>query len=445
MNSSSSSTSTSTTSISNYLQVLNVRITFRNAPVHLLERFAFKDLDKACSLFRRQAALDECVILQTCNRVEVFAAGRTINEHRLLETWASEVGGGISTEELVKIAEISIGKKVVSHLLRLAAGLDSLVIGENQILGQMKRAFDFSRTNHYAGPELSIIFDKAFKVGSRVRSNTGINKGSVSIGSMAVSLAEENLDNLHDKKILLIGSGEGASLVAKALRQRSIKFQVTSRTFERAKSFAATVAGGEPVTFDNALESLCEIDLVFVSTTAPYFLVTHGRIEAAMRKREKGMMILDLSNPRTVEESVAGIGKVKLVNLDQISEIVEKNIRSRKKEILSAEKIIESEMTSVDKLVRRKKVEPLVVSVFKSVDTIRKRELYKTLSILGNGVSPVERRVIEQLSHALVEGMLAAPMNNIRREIETDGKDQEELLRLLAKLFKYEQHQPKKN
>jgi glutamyl-tRNA reductase len=284
-----------------------------------------------------------------------------------------------------------------------------------------------------------MVFDKAFKVGSRVRSNTGVNKGSVSIGSMAVNLAEENLDTLHDKNILLIGSGEGASLVAKALKQRSIKFQVTSRTFDRAKSFAATV-GGNPVTFDTALESLCEVDLIFVSTTAPYFLITNERIESAMMNREKGMMILDLSNPRTVEESVAGIRKVKLVNLDQISEIVEKNIRFRRKEIMSAEKIIESEMKSVDILLKRKKIEPLVVSIFKSVDTIRKRELFKTLSILGNDINPMERRVIEQLSHSLVEGMLTAPMNNLRREIDIDGKDQEELVRLLAKLFKYEQN-----
>src|SRR5689334_12346014 len=317
-------------SINSYLQVLNVRITFRNAPIHLLERFAFKDLDEACKLFKHQAALDECVILQTCNRVEVFAVSRTINEHKVLETWASEVEGGMSADEFAKIAEISTDKEVVSHLLKLSAGLDSLVIGENQILGQVKFAFDFSRNNHCIGPKLSVIFDKAFKVGSQVRNTTGINKGSVSIGSMAVSLAEENLDNLHHKKILLIGSGEGASLVAKALRQRSIKFQVTSRTFERAKSFATTVAG-EPITFDNALESLYDIDLIFVSTIAPYFLVTHSRIEAAMKNREKAMMILDLSNPRTVEESVTGIEKVKLVNLDQISEIVEKNIRSKKR------------------------------------------------------------------------------------------------------------------
>jgi len=236
----------------------------------------------------------------------------------------------MSADEFAKIAEISTDKEVVSHLLKLSAGLDSLVIGENQILGQVKFAFDFSRNNHCIGPKLSVIFDKAFKVGSQVRNTTGINKGSVSIGSMAVSLAEENLDNLHHKKILLIGSGEGASLVAKALRQRSIKFQVTSRTFERAKSFATTVAG-EPITFDNALESLYDIDLIFVSTIAPYFLVTHSRIEAAMKNREKAMMILDLSNPRTVEESVTGIEKVKLVNLDQISEIVEKNIRSKKR------------------------------------------------------------------------------------------------------------------
>jgi glutamyl-tRNA reductase len=425
-----------TTSISNYLQVLNVRITFRNAPVHLLERFAFKDLNAAYESFRQQAELDECVIVQTCNRVEVFGASETISERKVLETWASEVG--LSREEFTQIAEISIGKDVVSHLLRLAAGLDSLVVGEDQILGQVKRAFDFSRTNHYAGPDLSIIFDKAVKVGSRVRSTTGVNKGSVSIGSMAVNLAEENLDSLIDKKILLIGSGEGASLVAKALRQRAIKFQVTSRTFERAKSFAATVAG-DPVTFESALESLSDIDLVFLSTTAPYFLITNSRIETAMKNREKGMMILDLSNPRTVEESVAAIGKVKLINLDQISEIVEKNVRLRKNEIVSAERIIESEMKSVDILLKRKKVEPLVVSVFKNVDTIRKRELYKTLSILGNSISPVERRVLEQLSHALVEGILAAPMNSIRREIDMDGQDQDELLRLLSKLFKYEQ------
>ncbi|HEY7081135.1 MAG TPA: glutamyl-tRNA reductase [Nitrososphaeraceae archaeon] len=427
----------STASISKHLQVLNVRITFRNAPVHLLEKFALKNQKAACKLFKQQAALDECVILQTCNRVEVFGAGGTINEQNLLKTWASEVG--MSSEELVKVAEVSTGKEVVSHLLRLAAGLDSLVVGEDQILGQMKRAFEFSRVNHYVGPDLSMVFDKAFKVGSRVRSSTGVNKGSVSIGSMAVNLAEENLDTLHDKSILLIGSGEGASLVAKALRQRSIKFQVTSRTFDRAKSFAVTVAGN-PVTFDKALESLCEVDLIFVSTTAPYFLITNDRIQSAMRDREKGMMICDLSNPRTVEESVAGIRKVKLVNLDQISEIVEKNIRFRKKEIMSAERIIDSEMKSVDILLKRKKVEPLVVSIFKSVDTIRKRELFKTLSILGNDINPMERRVIEQLSHSLVEGILAAPMNNLRREIDTDGKDQEELVRLLAKLFKYEQN-----
>ncbi len=430
-------------SISKYLQVFNVRITFRNAPVHLLEKFAFKNQKAACELFKQQTALEECVILQTCNRVEVFGAGSSdggataINVQKLLKTWASEVG--MSNEELVKVAEISTGKEVVLHLLRLAAGLDSLVVGEDQILGQMKRAFDFSRVNQFVGPDLSMVFDKAFKVGSRVRSNTGVNKGSVSIGSMAVNLAEENLDTLHDKNILLIGSGEGASLVAKALKQRSIKFQVTSRTFDRAKSFAATV-GGNPVTFDTALESLCDVDLIFVSTTAPYFLITNERIESAMMNREKGMMILDLSNPRTVEESVAGIRKVKLVNLDQISEIVEKNIRFRRKEIMSAEKIIESEMKSVDVLLKRKKIEPLVVSIFKSVDTIRKRELFKTLSILGNDINPMERRVIEQLSHSLVEGMLTAPMNNLRREIDIDGKDQEELVRLLAKLFKYEQN-----
>ena len=156
------------------LQVINARVTYRNAPIHLLERFTFKDLDSSYKTFLEKAGLKECVIIQTCNRVEVFAASKHLDEQKLLEEWGSAVG--LSNKEFTNIVEIDKDKDVVLHLLKLASGLDSLVVGEDQVLGQIKRAFEFSRKNRYVGPNLSIIFDRALKVGSRIRTSTALNK-----------------------------------------------------------------------------------------------------------------------------------------------------------------------------------------------------------------------------------------------------------------------------
>lgn len=420
------------------LHIINAKVTYRNAPIHLLEKFTFADINRAYNSIMDKSGLKECIILQTCNRVEVFGVSRTPNPGKLIQAWASAVN--LEESEFQNIVETCSDKEVTLHLLKLAAGLDSLVIGEDQILGQVKRAFEFSRTKRHVGAHLSILFQRAIKVGSRVRADTALNKGSVSIGSMAVNLAGEYFDDLKTKRILLIGSGEGASLIAKSLRLRNIDFMVTSRTFERAKSFADAVSG-KPIPFEEALEKFHTVDLMFLSTVAPYYLVTYERIHKAMKRRKNALMIFDLSNPRTVEEKVASIKKVKLINMDQIAEIVEKNIRSRKNEIQSAEKIIDTEMKSVDTLLKRKRVEPVVVSIFKNVDEIRERELKKAFYMLKDKMGPSEAKVVEQLSHAIVEGVLSAPMNNLRKEIELGMTDQEEIMKVITKLFKYENKQ----
>lgn len=414
------------------VQVINARVTYKNAPIHLLEKFTFKDIESAHRAFI-SAGVDECVILQTCNRVEVFAAAKSADEAKLLNEWAR--AAGIEEQDLASV-EVSTGKDAVLHLMKLASGLDSLVIGEDQILGQVRRAFEYSKANRYASANLAMIFDRALKVGSKVRTATGINKGNVSIASVAVSLADEYFDDLKTKKVMLIGSGEAASLVAKVLKNRGVDFMITSRTYERARSFSETVAG-KPVPFDTALDMFSELDLIFVATTAPYFLVTYERMEAAMKSRKEAMMIFDLSNPRTVDEKITTLHGVKLINMDQIAELVEKNMRSRMKEVHSADKIIDGEMKSVDSMMKRLKAEPVVVSVFKSVDTIRERELKKALSMLKKS-SPDDAKVVEQLSYAIVEGILSTPMNYLRKELEASGKDSEELMKLVAKMFKYE-------
>ena len=420
------------------LQIVNARVTYRNAPMHLLEKFTFKDVDKAHKVFLEGAGFDECVILQTCNRVEIFGAAKDPDEDKLLEEWVS--AAGLSEKDLDSI-EINRGKDAVVHLMRLASGLESLVVGEDQILGQVRRAYEFSRAHRYASANLSVVFDRALKAGSRIRTATGINKGNVSIASVAVNLAEEYFDDLKNKTVLLIGTGEAGSLVAKVLQRRDVNFMIASRVPERAHAFADTVAG-IPIAFDTALEMLRIVDVIFTATMAPYRLITYERIENAMMDRKGGrssMMIFDLSNPRTVDERVATIRGVKLINMDQIAELVGKNMRSRMKEVNSAEKMINYEMKSFDTVVKRMKAEPIVMAAFRNVDTIRERELKKAFTMIGKKLAPEEARVIEQLSYAIVEGVLSIPMNNLRKEIE-EGSN-EELMKIVAKLFKYEENQ----
>jgi glutamyl-tRNA reductase len=276
------------------------------------------------------------------------------------------------------------------------------------------------------------LFDKAIRIGSRVRQSTGISKGSISVGSMAVNLAEENVDDLKSKHILLIGTGEAASLVAKSLKKREIDFLVTSRTFERSKAFADT-AGGIPMPFDEATSNFKSIDVLFVATAAPYFLVTYDRVKEAMESRKDGILIMDLSNPRTVDDKVSTIDKIKVMNMDQIAEMVDKNMQTRMGVVSSAEQIINEELPVVEAAMKRLEVEPIVTNVFKEIDQARVKELKKALLMLGEK-DEQKIRIIDQLTQAIVEDIMSIPMNNLRKASEQGDS---EFLKNVTKLFDY--------
>jgi glutamyl-tRNA reductase len=417
-------------------QFCNARITYKKAPIHLLERFTFKNINEAYARFRELSPDSECVILQTCNRVEIFlSSDKTLGEQEILEIWSSVAG--LSKMEFSGNIELSFGQEAIMHLLRLTSGLDSLVIGEDQILGQVRRSFEFSRCNGHSSSNLSLIFLKALKVGSKVRTTTRLNKGNVSIGSVAVNIAENYFDDLKSRSILIIGSGEGASLVAKSLRQREVRFMITSRTFERAKSFADT-AGGHPIVFEGALSGLTGYDVVFVSTTAPYFLLTYERISKAMSTRNKGMLVFDLSNPRTVEDQISTIKGIKLINMDQIAEIAENNLKLRKNEIFSAEQIIDKEAQSFVDILKSKRVELLIDSVFRSVEALREAELEKAMSIFSAQFSAEDKRTIRELSRSIVSTVLSTPMNNLRKEARKGRVSEQDLIRIVESLFTYD-------
>ena len=411
-------------------EIINARVTFRKSPIHVLERFTFNDLTNAYSSFRDNSGLNECVILQTCNRVEVFGIGNQTDIEKIKKTWASLAG--LEENAFLDNLEYSKGKDVFHHLLNLTSGLDSMVLGEEQILGQIKNSITNARENKWSSEHLNTLFDKTIRVGTRIRNSTGISKGSISVGSMAVKLAEENVDDMKSKQILLIGTGEAAALVAKSLKRRGYAFSVSSRTVQRSESFSKTV-GGKPVDFNEILTGLGKYDIVFVATSAPYFLVTFERIQEALKQKSGGMMLLDLSNPRTVDEKVAELNNIKLMNIDQIAEMVDKNMRSRVGQKNTAEQIINEELPVVEASMKRLEAEPIVKDVFKNIDNLRNKELQKALNMLGD-LDDDKKKIVDELTKAIVESIVSTPMNNLRKETEQGNDD---LLEAVSKLFDY--------
>ena len=410
--------------------IVNARITFRNSPIHVLEQFTIKDMDNAYDQFKKYSGLDECVIIQTCNRIELFGKSKNHDPNKIKKTWASLTG--LEEEIFNENIEFVENKDAFHHLLKLTSGLDSMVLGEEQILGQIKNSITSARETKASGQHLNTLFDKAIRIGARIRNSSGIGKGGISVGSMAVKLAEENIDELKNKKTLLIGTGEVSTLVAKSLNRRGYSFDVSSRTISRSRMFCETM-GGNPIKFEDILTRFDKYDVIFVATTAPYFLVTEEKIMNAMKDKNKGIMILDLSNPRTVDEKVATIRGVKLMNLDQIAEIVEKNMNARQNKVKEVENIINEEVMILEASMKRLDAEPLVKEVFKNIENLREKELRKALHMLDEK-DEKKIKIIDELTKAVVESIVSTPMNNIRKASEQEKSD---LVNLATKLFDY--------
>ena len=410
--------------------IINARVTFRNSPIHILEKFTIRDIENAYEQFKMHSGLDECVIIQTCNRIELFGKSKTYDLDKIKKTWALLTG--LEEEIFDENLEFVENKEAIHHLLKLTSGLDSMVLGEEQILGQIKNSITSARKIKASGQHLNTLFDKAIRIGTRIRNSSGIGRGGISVGSMAVKLAEENVDELKTKKILLIGTGEVSTLVAKSLQRRRYAFDVTSRTIGRSQAFCETM-GGTPIKFEEVLSGFENYNVLFVATTAPYFLVTHERIIDAMKDKNKGMMILDLSNPRTVDEKVATISGVKLMNLDQIAEMVEKNMNARTNKVKTIENIINEEVSVLEASMKRLEAEPLVKDVFKNIENLREKELQKALKMLGE-TDEKKIKIIDELTKAVVESIVSTPMNNIRKASEQGRPD---ILELASKLFDY--------
>ena len=391
-------------------------------------------MPNACLTFKKNSGISECVIIQTCNRIELFATSDNHNVDEIKNTWASLTG--LEDNAFRDTLEVCENKDAYEHLLKLTSGLESLVVGEEQILGQIKESISAARKANASGKRLNKLFERSIKIGTRIRNSTGIGRGGISLGSMAVKLAEENVDDIKSKRVLLIGTGEAATMVAKSLKKRGYTFNVTSRTLERSIGFSQTL-GGKPIKFEDVMLGFNNYEVIFVATTAPYFLVSFDRMKDCMENKKSGTMILDLSNPRTVDEKVATIPGIKLMNIDQIAEMIDKNMKNRKEKVSTVENIISEEIPIIEATMKRLDAEPFVKDVFTNADSLRIKELQKALQMLGE-TDKKRIKIIEDLTKAVVESIVSTPMNNLRKASEQGNP---ELLEIASKLFNYRKNE----
>ena len=367
-----------------------------------------KDLKELFSTLKEQIDVKEYIEINTCNRYEYFLYAEDYNE--------------LDLDCENKYVIIQYSDEAVLHLFRMTSGLESMIIGEDQILGQVKDAKLKSEREGHCGKKLDAVFTKAIHVGQVVRNKTKINQGSISIGSAAVDLAEENLGDLQDKNVLVIGAGKMGTLVAKALAEKNLKaIFVANRTYYKAIKLAEEL-DGEAILFDNLEEKLINADLVISSTGAPHAIINKARLLKVFdEKIPKKMVFIDIANPRDIEEDVKEIG-IDLFNIDDLRGIAEKNKKLREKEVIEAEKIIKSEFDLLKESFNLIEINSLLGSLRESMEEIRQRESQKGIVKL-NSVDAKDIKTIDKMTQSIVNKIFYDISENIRKTAKNNEED----------------------
>ncbi len=412
-------------------EIINLRVTFRSSPIQILEKFTFKDINKAYRYFKKYSNLDEFIILQTCNRIEIFGVGKNCNINKIKKLWFKFIK--LNEIELQRKLETSESDYAYQHLLKITSGIDSMVIGEEQILHQIKESVATAKRMKCIGSFLNSLFDKSIKIGIEIRKNTGINKnGGTSIGTVATKIVESNMNNLNSKKILLVGTGMASTIIAKSLTNRKYDFFVISRNFNRAKLFTKNI-GGNPLEFSEKNFRFDEYDVIFVVISAASHIIKYKNLINTIKKRPNGIMILDLSNPRAVDEKISTLQNIKLINLDQISNMVYKNMKTGMQKTTKIKKIINKELIALKSYMNRLEAEPTINEIFRNTNELRINELHKALKMLGEK-DDARIKIIDELTKSIIECVLSKPMNNLRQTSE--GGDFE-IINVIKKIFDY--------
>ena len=397
--------------------IINIRVDHTLADIETMEKVS-KDLKKLFSAIKEEIDIKEYIEINTCNRYEYF----------LYTDDCKDLDLDCENKYII----IQYNDDAVLHLFRMTSGLESMIIGEDQILGQVKDSKRKSEREGHCGKKLDAVFTKAIHVGQVVRNKTKINQGSISIGSAAVDLAEEHLGDLQDKHVLVIGAGKMGTLVAKALAEKNLKaIFVANRTYYKAIKLAEEL-DGEAILFDNLEEKLLNADLVISSTGAPHAIINKSRLLKVFDETiPKKMIFIDIANPRDIEDDVKELG-IDLFNIDDLRGIAEKNKKLREREVIEAEKIIENEFDLLKESFNLIEINSLLGDLRESMEEIRQRESQKGIVKLRS-IDAKDIKTIDKMTQSIVNKIFYDISESIRKSAKDN---EEEVLKICEALLK---------
>ncbi|MPZ78459.1 MAG: glutamyl-tRNA reductase [Deltaproteobacteria bacterium] len=421
-------------------EIFIVGLNHRSAPIEVRESVAFErsQLLAALARLRAFATIWESVILSTCNRVEVVAAAP--ENHRSIEAiksflaeQRSAAANGALDEHLYSYR----GADAVRHLFRVAASLDSMVVGEPQILGQLKDYYNMAQEAGTVGTVLHRLFHRSFFVAKRVRTETGIASRAVSMSSVAVELAGRIFDHFEDKTVMLIGAGKMGDLMARHLQRCGVKsVMVTNRTFERAVELADKIHGS-PIRFDDFPRYLKLADLVIGCAGGPDILVDAGMVEKVLRERKQAaMFFIDIGDRRNFDPGINAIDNVYIYNIDDLKSVAEENLHERSSEAEKAENIVQEEVESFIGWINSLEQVPTITAFREKLETIRQREIAKSLSGGLKDLSDKQRRAMEDMTAAMMKKIMHGPITHLRKN--TESEDEMLYVAALKRLFDLE-------
>ena len=401
------------------MHIISLGLNHTSAPVHLRERLAFNEEQIRASLARLfcghlQTSLGELIILSTCNRIEIYAASNQL-AYPELEAFLSDARG-VPVQELHPYLYRFDDVDAARHLFDVAAGLDSLVIGEPQILGQITRALELARGQDAAGPTLNRLFQAAIHAGKRARTETAISRNPASVSSLAASVAEKTLGQINAASVIVLGAGEMAELTVEALRKRGVeKIRVINRTLERAQVLAERW-GAEHGTFESLYESLYEADILISSTGAPHLVLSTQMVEETMRTRpDRALVLIDIAVPRDIDPDAAKIPHVRLFDIDGLNAQLEDSLARRLDEVPHVRQILEQELSVFVEYLESLEMLPIIADIHQQAEAIRTAELEKSLRRMPD-LTDAERERIEALTQSLVRKLLDHPTRRLRAE-----------------------------
>jgi len=393
----------------------------RSAPVGIRERMAFPSdgLPDALARLRAKEEILEAMILSTCNRVEVL-----VRTNRGSRSGLAAVREFLCAEHGLKPAELDRycyqleELEVVRHLFRVASGVDSMIVGEPQILGQVKQAYRFAKANHTTGPVLERLMQHCLATAKRIRTETGISRHAVSVAYAAVELASKIFGKLKNRKVLLLGAGKMSDLLARHLVSHEVApLIVTSRTYNRAVASAERY-GGRAVHWDDGLAHLSKVDIVVSCTGAARPILTKKDVARALRARRSGaLFLIDIAVPRDIETDVNNLDNVYLYDIDALEGVVEHNLDERRQAARDAHRAIENEVAQFSRWRQGQEVVPIIVSLRKALLAIGDRELERMRRKLGE-LDERQQQAVEELARGVIHKVLHRPIIHLRRSAE---------------------------